>query len=81
MKFSKWHFWTRTVLFVVLGVVLARAGVDATTWRGVAVFVVLLLIALADWLHELCAVRRAYNEGREDMALHVVRQPWFKGRV
>jgi hypothetical protein len=76
MKFSKWYFATRCALCAVLGVVLSLAGVHVFTWRGAAVFAVLLALAVADGVHEICAVHRAFDAGRRDMADFLVRKGW-----
>jgi hypothetical protein len=73
MKFSKWHFITRMVLFTVLGVVLGH-GTDTRT--GLTVIGIVCIIGLADWLHGECSAHRAFRAGQRDMADFVVRKGW-----
>jgi hypothetical protein len=72
MQFSKWYFGARCVVCAVLGMAMALAGVDVTTRRGMAVFIVLGLLAVVDGVHEVCATRRAYQKGCADITKWVL---------
>lgn len=78
MKLSVPHIVVRGVLFVLLGIAAARAGIDAFTWRGVQVWLVLAAISVVDGLHEYCAVRRAYKAGVLRAVEVIFKKRWTK---
>lgn len=76
MKFSKWYFVTRCVLYALLGVAMAKAGLHVPTWRYFSVLGLVAAIDLSTYVHGLCAAHRAFKAGQVDIAEFVARKGW-----
>lgn len=71
-------FIIRIILFIALGVALAFAGVQVLSWRGAAVWVVLLLLALLDAHDAVRMYRRGVQSGVRRAIAYLIADGWRK---